>query len=165
MQSTFTWQAITLWLFVINLGIAFGAGLYEHRVVVSRWLGSPSRQREAHWHADLARQDDPGRKFWVFVSTVPLTLITFANLYAAVHASGIVRGPWLAASGIELAGRLFTFSYFIPTMIGLMKMLDSPAAVATANRWQRLNYLRLAIVFTAWVLSLRTFSLFYQQHG
>jgi len=33
-----------LWLFVINLGIAFGAGLYEHRIVVGRWLtsaGSP----------------------------------------------------------------------------------------------------------------------------
>ncbi len=27
---------ILLWLFVINLGIAFGAGLYEHRIVVSR---------------------------------------------------------------------------------------------------------------------------------
>ena len=24
---------ILLWLFVINLGIAFGAGLYEHRIV------------------------------------------------------------------------------------------------------------------------------------
>ncbi len=27
-----------LWLFVINLGIAFGASLYEHRIVVSRWI-------------------------------------------------------------------------------------------------------------------------------
>jgi hypothetical protein len=148
---------------VINLGIACGAGLYEHRIVVSRWLGSPSREREPHWHAEMARQDDPGRKFWVFVSTGPLTLITCANLYAAVHASGLVRGPWLAASGIELAGRLLTFAYFIPTMIGLMKMSDSPAAAAKANRWRMLNYLRLAIVFTAWILSLRTFALFYQQ--
>ena len=27
---------VLLWLFVINLGIAFGAGLYESRVVVPR---------------------------------------------------------------------------------------------------------------------------------
>jgi hypothetical protein len=29
---------IVLWLFVINLGIAFGAGLYESRIVVPSWL-------------------------------------------------------------------------------------------------------------------------------
>jgi hypothetical protein len=27
-----------LWLFVLNLGLAIGAGLYEHRIVVSRWI-------------------------------------------------------------------------------------------------------------------------------
>ena len=27
---------LLLWLFVINLGIAFGAGVYEHRIVVPR---------------------------------------------------------------------------------------------------------------------------------
>lgn len=27
-----------LWLFVINLGIAVGAGLYESRIAVPQWL-------------------------------------------------------------------------------------------------------------------------------
>src|SRR5688572_18855790 len=31
-------STILLWLFVINLGIAFGAGLYEHRVVMPNWI-------------------------------------------------------------------------------------------------------------------------------
>ena len=31
-------KAIFLWLFVINLGMAFGAGLYEARVVIPQWL-------------------------------------------------------------------------------------------------------------------------------
>jgi hypothetical protein len=106
-----------------------------------------------------------GRRFWGFVSTVPLTVITLANLYAAWHAPGMVRGSWLAAGALELAGRLFTFSYFIPTMIRLMAATDSPSAVASASRWRTLNYVRLAIVFTAWMASLRTFALFYQQHG
>jgi hypothetical protein len=158
-------SAVLLWLFVITLGIAFGAGLYEQRVVVSQWLSSSTNQREAHWHGERARQDDPGRKFWGFVSTIPLTLITLANLYAAWHAAGIVRGPWLAAAIIELAGRVFTFSYFIPTMVRLMNVDDSPAAVATASRWRNLNYVRLAIGFAAWIFSLRAFSFFYQQRG
>ena len=29
--------SIRLWLFVINLGIAFGAGLHECRVAVPQW--------------------------------------------------------------------------------------------------------------------------------
>ena len=28
---------ILLWLFVINLGIAFGAGLYEQRIILPQW--------------------------------------------------------------------------------------------------------------------------------
>lgn len=33
------WIARTLlWLFVINLGIAFGAGFYEARIVFPQWL-------------------------------------------------------------------------------------------------------------------------------
>ena len=28
---------VLLWLFVINLGVAFGAGIYESRVVVPIW--------------------------------------------------------------------------------------------------------------------------------
>jgi hypothetical protein len=157
-----TTSTVLLWMFVINLGVAFGAGLYEQRIVFPTWLSS-SLQSGLHWNGEMARRDDVGRRFWGFVSTGPLTLITLANLYAAWHATGIVRGPWLAAGSLELAGRLFTFSYFIPTMIRLMGAADSPAAVAAATRWRTLNYLRLAIVFTAWMASLRAFSLFYQQ--
>ena len=32
---------VLFWLFVINLGIALGAGLYESRVVVPRWENIP----------------------------------------------------------------------------------------------------------------------------
>ena len=37
-----------LWLFVIDLGIAFGAGLYEHRIVVPRWLSFLRRSLLEH---------------------------------------------------------------------------------------------------------------------
>jgi hypothetical protein len=155
-------NTMLLWLFVINLGIAFGAGLYEHRIVVSRWIGS-SPEAGAHWNADAVRRDDTGRRFWVFVTTVPLTLITLANLFAASRTSGAVRGWWLAAGLGALADRAFTFSYFIPTMVALMGASDSAESVAVATRWWNLNYLRHAIVLAAWLASLQTFALLYQQ--
>jgi hypothetical protein len=31
------WKGIVLWLFVINLGVAFGAGLYEAKVAIPLW--------------------------------------------------------------------------------------------------------------------------------
>jgi hypothetical protein len=147
-----------LWLFVINLGIAFGAGVYEHRIVLSRWLAS-SAESGPHWNADAARQDDTGLRFWAFVSTMPLTLLTLANLFFASRSTGAVRGWWLTAALAALADRVFTFSYFIPTMVGLMKAHDSPESVATATRWATLNYLRHAIVLAAWLAALKAFAL------
>ncbi len=152
-----TTSTFLLWLFVINLGIAFGAGLYEHRIVLSDWITTSADG--AHWHADVARADDTGRRFWAFVTTIPLTLITLANIYAAWHSTGLVRFWWLAAALVAVAERIFTFTYFIPTMVGLMNAADSPEAAATAIRWSYLNYLRHALVFVAWLAALRAFGL------
>ena len=115
-------MTIILWLFVMNLGIAFGAGLYEHRIVVPQWIG-PSRD------------------------------------------SGTLRYWWLAAGLAALADRVLTFAYFIPTMIGLMGAMDPSKAVAVAARWWNLNYLRHAIVLSAWLAALKTFAVFYQQRS
>jgi hypothetical protein len=152
------WSTIVLWLFVLNLGIAFGAGLYEHRIVVSRWVGAEA-EAGPHWNAEAARQDDTGRRFWVFVTTVPLTLLTLANLFAAWQASGPVRHWWLATALVAVAERLFTFGYFIPTMVGLMNAADSPESTAAAVRWWHLNYLRHGLVLITWLSALRTFAL------
>src|SRR5947199_3980774 len=104
-------STILLWLLVINLGLTFGAGLYEGRIVVSEWI-SFSPESGVHWNRDVARRHDTGRRFWAFVTTVPLTLITLANLRAAWMASGALRGWWLAAALAALADRALTFAYF-----------------------------------------------------
>ncbi len=70
---------ITLWLFVINLGIAFGAGLYESRIVVPQWLSS-FPEGGYSWNAKAVRQSNVGLRFWVYVTTIPLTLLTLASL-------------------------------------------------------------------------------------
>jgi hypothetical protein len=152
---------VLLWLFVINLGIAFGAGLYEHRIVIPDWI--PSSEGGAHWSAETAQRDNTGLRFWAFVTTGPLTLLTLANLYAAWRSAGEVRRWWLVAAVAALADRALTFGYFIPTMVGLMGAPDSPESVAIATRWSTFNYARHALVFAAWLAALKTFSLLYQQ--
>jgi hypothetical protein len=61
-------RSLLLWLFVIDLGIAFGAGLYEHRIVTPRWITRDAAG--THWHAAAARQDDTGLRFWAFATPV-----------------------------------------------------------------------------------------------
>ncbi len=155
---------VLLWLFVINLGIAFGAGLYEARMALPRWIVS-TPESGSHWNAQAARDDDTGLRFWAFVTTGPLTLLTLANVVAAWRAPAPVRKWWLGASLTALADRVLTAGYFIPTMVGLMAASDSPETVARAVLWQNLNYLRHAILLAAWVAALKTFSLFYQHRS
>jgi hypothetical protein len=152
---------VLLWLLIINLGIAFGAGLYEHRIVVPDWLTSSASGQ--HWSAEAAERDDTGRRFWAFVTTGPLTLLTLANLYAAWRSVGEIRRWWLVAAIAALADRALTFGYFIPTMIGLLGAPDSPESVAIATRWSTFNYVRHALVLAAWLAALKTFSLVHQR--
>ena len=151
---------VLLWLFVINLGIAFGAGLYESRIVVPQWI-SFSAESGYQWNAEAARQADTGLRFWVFVTTVPLTLLTLANLVAAWRSRGPTRRWWLGAAVASLADRVFTFSYFIPTMLRLMndETLSQAEAVALALQWARLDYVRHAIGLAAWLAALKAFAL------
>jgi len=155
---------IVLWLFVINLGIALGAGLYESQIVVPRWI-DPSRATEAAWDAEAARNDDPGLRFWAYVTTGPLTLLVLASLLAALRADGRLRRWWLAAAGLALAERIFTFSYFIPTMIGLMATASTEATVSTAVRWASLNHLRHALMLLAAIAALRAFAVLYEERA
>ena len=155
-----TVSTFLIWLFVINVGIAFGAGLYEHRIVLPHWIKSD--EAGAHWDASAARRDDTGLRFWAFVTTGPLTLLTLANLVAAWRATGPERAWWLAAALALLVERALTFSYFIPTIVRLMTAPDSPAAAAKAGRWASVNYLRHALVLGGWLAALRAFSLIYR---
>jgi hypothetical protein len=152
---------ILLWLFIINLGTSFGAGLYEHRIVISRWIGA-GPDGVHHWNAEAARRDDTGRKFWAFVTTGPLTLLSIACLIVALKTPGPARTFWLGASIAALADRALTFSYFIPTMLRLLNAADAPASAATARRWATANHLRHALTLAAWLGALNAFALLHR---
>jgi hypothetical protein len=157
---TATVTEILLWLFVINLGTAFGAGIYEQRIVVPQWF---SRSQEAGWrvNTDAIRRADTGLRFWVYISTVPLTLLTLASLVVAWQLQGPVQEWWLGAAAIALLERIGTFSYFIPTALKLMhaETLAESKAAAMASQWMRLNLIRSALDFAAWLAALKALSL------
>jgi len=131
---------ILLWLFVINLGIAFGAGLYEQRIVLPQWFNSSS---EPGLRVDSAamRSADTGRRFWAFVSTGPLTLLTAGESGSSLGISRSKHGWWLGAVVTTLVERIATFSYFIPTAIRLMRAeaLPPPNVGAMASQWMAVN--------------------------
>src|SRR5206468_12745241 len=99
---------VVLWLFVINLGIAFGAGLYEGRIVVPQWL-SRSGGSGYRWNAEAARDANVGLRFWAFVPTVPLTLLTLAGLAVVWWTPGGARPRWSAAIAAAPVERALTF--------------------------------------------------------
>lgn len=152
-------KTVLLWLLILNLGIALGAGLYESRIVFPQWW-SPA-DAALRWNAAAAREANTGLRFWVFVTTVPLTLLTAANLIAASRSKGAVRRWWMSAALLTAADRVFTFAYFIPTMIRLTQDPTLPEAQATAMamQWGNLNFVRHSILLLALLAALKTLSL------
>ncbi len=139
-----------LWLFVINLGIVFGAGLYESRIVVPLWTSAPP--------ASL-RSPDSGRRFWAFTTTIPLTLLTLANIPLAWH-SQARREWWLVAALLVLVERISTFGYFIPTMIRMQRADKSTTElIARLAIWERLNCVRVLLTLVAWLAALKALTL------
>ncbi len=149
---------LVLWLFVINLGIAFGAGLYESRIVVPQWLNS-SPESGYRWNAEAARRANVGLRFWVYVTTMPLTLLTLASLVAAWWTPDAVRSWWLAAAAAALVDRVMTFAYFIPTMLKLLRndTFQESEVVAKARQWVNWGLVRHAATLAAWFAALMAF--------
>jgi hypothetical protein len=149
-----------LWLFVIDLGIACGAGLYEHRIIVPQWF-SGSRKTGLRVNSEAMRNPDVGRKFWAFVTTLPLTILTLASLVVAPMLHGIYRFWWLTATWFALFDRIATFSFFIPRALMLMRSDSLPPSrsAAMALLWMRMNWIRLALDACAWLAALKALSL------
>jgi len=149
---------VLLWLFVIFGGIAVGAGLYEMRINVPRWLAPHS---PTPVNVSALQADDPGRRFWAFVTTAPLTLLTVSGILVAWKPETARDQWWMAAAGLALVERVGTFAYFIPQLLRLLQpeRLTHEKTCQAATRWIRLNYLRGAVAFIAWLAALRALSL------
>ena len=151
---------ILLLLFVINLGTAFGAGIYETRIVLPQWF-SKSAEFGYSVNIEAMSKIDTGRKFWGFVTTISLTLLTLANLIVAWQSHEPRHDWWLAATLITLFERIGTFSFFIPTAVKLQRADSLPSIRVTnlVSLWIRLNYIRNILTLIAWAAALRALSL------
>jgi len=151
---------LILLLFIMTQGIALGAGLYEQRIVVPQWMGRAG-SGEPYLDAVAMRTADTGRRFWGFVTTGPLTLLTLASLVAAWQAQGALQAWWwLGSALITLVERIATFGYFIPVAIRLMRAEEPvPESVrARALQWRSFNRIRLALSGLAWIFGLLALS-------
>jgi len=151
-----TLPIILLLLFVVNLGTAFGAGLYEMRIVLPMWF---HRAADGQYEIDhgAMRQTDVGRKFWGMVTTAPLTLLTLANVFLAWQSHAPAHAWWLAAAFVALAERLGTLAFFIPTAIRIERsdLKPLPNTSDVVARWVQLNYVRNLFTLVALLLALR----------
>lgn len=149
---------ILLWLFIINIGTAFGAGIYEARIVVPEWVRSPLTYQ---W-------PNTGLHFWAFVTTIPLTLLTIANLIILWQTQGASRNWWLGAVIIIIIERISTFTYFIPRNIKIQKLaksLSEPQIKIMVKQWSTLNYFRNALSLLGWLAALQAFFLLGKLNG
>ncbi len=149
---------ILLALFILNLGIAFGAGLYETKIVIPLWF-QKSAESGYRVNTDAMREIDTGRKFWAFVTTIPLTLLTLANLFVAWRSPEPAHHWWLAAALITLVERMGTFAFFIPTAIKLQQADGLPPDTVSrlASSWIGMNYVRNGLTLIASVFALGAF--------
>ena len=153
-------STLLLWLFVINLGISFGAGLYEKIIILPMWF---TKFPEIGYRINVSamRETDTGKKFWAGVNTVPLTLLTLANLIVSLQMGGTKGHWWLTACLLVIIERIGTFSYFIPIALKLMRSdnLTEKKASSLIAPWLLLNYFRNAFTLIAWIMALEALSL------
>lgn len=142
---------VLLWLLAINLGVVVGAGLYEHRIVVPLWASAPP---------ESFGKPEVGLRFWLFVTTIPLTFLTLANIFAAWMSDGAARTWWLAATFIVVAERIATFTYFVPTLLALQnEQSGAPDAIARFARWRAMNLFRTVAAIVAWLAALKALTI------
>ena len=147
---------ILLWLFVVGLGISAGAGLYETKTQMPRWVRSA---RANGLPSQVASSANTGMQFWLYTTALPLTLLTLASFFAIRFVDPETRKWWLIAAWASLGSQILTLAYFIPTLLQLSGGQETNAR-AVAFQWAQVNWFRHALSFVAWLSALQAFACF-----
>ena len=147
---------ITLWLFVIALGLDLGAGVYEARIVVPLWAnGVPETLAAGNPFARVAI--DAGMNFWKYMPSA-VALLALAALVFGLRAPSAERTWQTIGSVAELCVVAATLGYFRPTLIRLFmghgEGLSDAAVTSTVRRWVVFSRVRIAASFAAWCSAL-----------
>lgn len=154
---------ISLWLFVIVLGLDIGAGLYESRIVVPLWAnGVPATLAAGNPFARVAI--DAGVRFWAYMTTA-VAILAVAALIFGLRTQPPQRTWQTVATVAELVAVAMTLLYFRPTLIRLFMGhgagLSTEGIESTVQMWVRLSFVRIALSFGAWCVALRALALSY----
>lgn len=152
---------ITLWLFVIALGVDLGAGIYEARIVVPLWAGGiPQTLAAGNPFGRVAI--DAGMRFWAYVTSTVALLAILALLFG-LRTPAAERAWRTFASGAELGAVAMTLLYFRPTLVRLFMChgdgLSTDAIASTVQRWVMWSRVRIAVSFIAWCAALGALTL------
>jgi hypothetical protein len=152
---------VTLWLFVIALGLDLGAGIYEARVVVPLWAGGiPATLAAGNPFALVAI--DAGIHFWAYLTSA-VALLAVLALVSGLRTPAPQRAWRTVAAIAELVAVAMTLLYFRPTLVRLFMEhgagLSAAAIASTVHRWVLWSGARIVISFVAWCAALRALSL------
>jgi hypothetical protein len=147
---------ITLWLFIILMGLNLGAGLYETRVVMPLWVAGVTGA-EPDRLAYFRVERDAGQRWWI-VTTPALAIATLLALGFGWNTSS-PRFSWLLfAVFVEIALLVLTFAYFVPVIRKLLAptpVFAADVAAAKTRSWVALNGVRGVAMLAAWLSALR----------
>jgi hypothetical protein len=152
---------ITLWLFVIALGLDLGAGLYEARIVVPLWAGGvPETLAAGNPYGRVAI--DAGIRFWAHMTSA-VALFAILALVFGFRAPAAPRAWRSFAAVAELGAVAMTLLYFRPTLVRLFMGhgagMSAEVIASTVKRWVMWSNVRIAISLVAWCAALRALSL------
>jgi hypothetical protein len=152
---------ITLWLFVIALGLDLGAGAYEARIVVPLWAhGVPATLAAGNAYGRVAI--DAGLRFWAYMTST-VALFTILSLVCGFRTPARQRAWRTFAAVTELAVVAATLLYFRPTLVRLFMGhgagLSAEVIASTVKRWVMWGNVRIVVSFVAWCAALRALAL------
>lgn len=152
---------ITLWLFVIALGLDLGAGVYEARIVVPLWAGGvPDTLADGNPYGRVAIT--AGTRFWAYMTST-VAVIAVVALVFGLWAPATQRAWRTFATLAELAVVAWTLLYFRPTLVKLFMGhgagLSADALRSTVRRWVMWSNVRIVVSLVAWCAALRALTL------
>ncbi len=153
---------ISLWVFIICLGILIGATVFEALVITPLWAGSPPESVRG-WNEN-PRYAIESRIFFGLIAPA-LLLSTLVSLIAGWNMPW-TRRKWLVAAVIcSFIGFFATVLFFVPilreTTFTRGAGLSDAEIVEKVSSWVTYNWWRMALQTFGWLAALRALSLRY----
>ena len=149
---------ILLWVLVINMAVALGAGLYEAIIEIPQWYSIS----DGYYTWDNTRALDANvlHNFWTSFALIPLSIQCGLMWVLLWWTKGTVRKWFLAAAMVLLIERGLTLGHYAPTLVALLQnKIPDPEISRAVMNWVQLNYVRQAALVIAFLTTLVTFAL------